>query len=89
MIAFTKTGALRLIETKLGFPKPSPQYLCWYFRKEEGEYVPIVNFDALAEEVKQRELVKAMGEVVELSDTESAKKQVLSEIKMVIDKHII
>lgn len=90
MEALTENEALKLITSKLGFPKPSPQYLCWYFYKDDdGLYTPRVNFDSLATEIKQENFVERLANVISLSQHHPDKKTVFMQIRLTIKNHEI
>ncbi len=88
MEAMTENEALRFITSKLGFPKPAPQYLCWYFyRDDDGLYTPRVNFDSLATEIEQGNFVERLANVIGFSQHHPEKETVFMQIRAVIKKH--
>jgi len=88
MDTFTKTGALKIVETELGFPNPSKKGLTLYFDiNDDGMYEPRVNFITLKKALDKKELVAKMGSVVELSKTHQRRQAVELEIRNVVKKH--
>ncbi len=88
MEALTEKEALKFITSKLGFPKPSPRYLCWYFHLEDdGLYTPRVDFDSLATEIEQEDFVERLANVIGFSQHHPEKETVFMQIRAVIKKH--
>jgi hypothetical protein len=73
MVALSKTAALRIVEKQLGFPKPSPRFLHWYFRRENQEYLPRVNFDALAQDIQKENIIETVATVAGLAPNDEKK----------------
>lgn len=84
---FSKTQALQIIEKMVGFPKPQPRFLSWYFRECDGSYMPIVNFSSLSQEIKERNLVRKLGSILHLDHTSCERQAVIVEIYGIIKKH--
>ncbi len=84
---FSKTQALHMIEKVVGFPKPQPRFLSWYFRECDGLYMPIVNFTSLSKEIRERKLVRKLSSVLHLDHTSCERQAVIVEIYGVIKKH--
>lgn len=86
--SFSKSQALSLITTELGFPHPSPKYLRWYFTCYDGaHYVPKVDFAAIRKEIEAKKLVEKLGNVVRLPFTSTLRSSVIAEIRHVVEKH--
>lgn len=83
----TKREALRTIEDELGFPDPKPFFLPWYFVQESGGWVPIVDFEGLAKDVKKYDLVALVSGVVGLSPSDPQKREVILFVRSIVDKH--
>ncbi|MEN8252397.1 MAG: hypothetical protein ABFQ53_02355 [Patescibacteria group bacterium] len=88
MEAFSKTGALKMVE-KLGFLNPSPRFLHWYFDKQDDAYMPIVDFQSLAEEVYTLDLASDAAMVAGLPPDNLEKETVFHNIKQAIRRHRI
>lgn len=85
---FTKTSALGIIRDVLGFPNPSPRFLLWYFNLDDrGRYVPIVNFQTLAKDIKTQGIVAEVEAIVGLSPNNPEKIKVLRRVQKVIETH--
>lgn len=85
---FTKTSALGIIRDVLGFPNPSPRFLLWYFYLDDGGYyVPKVNFQTLARDIKAQGIVAEVGTVAGLSLNNPEKMKVLRRVQKVIETH--
>lgn len=85
----SKTQALDMIEKIIGFPRPQPRFLSWYFRECDGLYMPIVNFLSLSQEIRERNLVRKLGSVLHFDHTSCERQAVIVEIYGVIKKHEI
>lgn len=83
----TTREALRKVERELGFPNPVPFFLPWYYVQETGGWVPIVDFDGLAQDIKKHGLVSRVADVVGLPPTDSKKKEVIALVRGVVEKH--
>jgi hypothetical protein len=89
METLSKTAALKIIERQLGFPKPSSRFLHWYFICENQEYVPVVDFNTLAIEIKEKGIVEMVATVVGLPPDDAKKNEVLRQVQKIIQKHRI
>ena len=83
----TKNHALDIIEKVVGFPKPQPRFLSWYFRECDGLYTPLVNFQTLAKEIKEQGMIKKMGAVLHFDRTSRERQAVMVAIYNIIRKH--
>lgn len=88
--ALTRNQALSIIKNELGFPRPSPKYLRWYFECNDGvHYVPKVDFTAIRKEVDKNGLVKKLGGVIHLPEFDQRRSAVIAEIRQVINDHLL
>ena len=76
-----------MIEDELGFPDPKPFFLPWYFVKESDGWVPIVDFDGLAKDVKELDLVAKIGHVACLPPSDPQRRKVILYVRGIVEKH--
>ena len=81
----SKTEALKLIEEKVGFKKPSVKYLHWYFKcNQDGLYYPLVDFKSLRAELEKEDLITKMANVAHLAENNFSRQAVVAEIREVV-----
>ncbi len=89
MEGVSRTKAFSMIK-KLGFPRPAPWSLRWYFRIAIDEtFVPIVDFEKLACEINETDIISEVARVTSLAEGSKDKLDVFNRAEAMILKHRI